>query len=114
MTLKTQMAADMISTFLETDDFAETVTYTTPAGVVSTGIKAVIAYDTFIQEYEGFAGRSASVVCSKAAIASTEIHGYCTATTGEVLVIQQIGNSDSAAHTLICLSDKRISPGNMR
>lgn len=114
MTFKTQMAADMAGVFINTDEFATTATYTTIAGVVTLGIEVVASSDLFINDFSNISGRSGNIVCSVAAVASPEIGGYFTLASGDVYVIQQIGNSDDGAHTLFCVFDKRISPGGMR
>lgn len=48
MTLKTQMTSDL-SIFLNTDEFAETITYT-PSGGSATSISAIVEKDDIFQE----------------------------------------------------------------
>ena len=49
MTLKSQIAADVASVLLNTDEFAEDVTYT-PSGEAAKSIKAVFDYEGFTPE----------------------------------------------------------------
>jgi hypothetical protein len=114
MTFKTQMAADMIGVFDNADEFATTATYTTPAGVTSASFALNSSSDAFIQDGTNISGRSGNIVCSVANVADPVIGGYFTLANGEVYVIQALGSSDEAAHTLFCLFDRRISPGGMR
>jgi len=56
MTLKTQIAADLNTVFFNTDDFADTVTYTPVSGTGKT-IKAIIDYG--VPDESGLAGMDA-------------------------------------------------------
>ena len=69
MTLKTQMTADLAA-FFNSDEFAETVTYT-PAGGEATSITGIITKDQFFQEPyvrgENMAGCEIAVKASEVA-----------------------------------------------
>jgi len=56
MTLKTQIAADLNTVFFNTDDFADSVTYT-PAGGTAKTIKAIIDYG--VPDESGLSGMDA-------------------------------------------------------
>jgi len=113
MTFKDQLATDMTNVFLNTDEFADAnAVYTSPAGVETT-LDISVAYEFFVSEYENFAGRAATVVCSASDI-TPEIHGYFTLTDGTKITIQSFADSDPGAYTLICDADRRISPNGMR
>jgi len=115
MTLKTQMAADVLGIFMDTDEFAETGTYTSPAGVITTGVKVVAAIQSFIQEQEmtNTAGLGATIVIPRATVSVVEIHGKITITAG-AFIINQIISKDDDTYTVAALGDTRISPAGMR
>ncbi len=113
MTLKTQMAADVLGIFMDTDEFAETGTYTSPAGVITTGVKVVAAIQSFIQEMTNTAGLGATIVIPRATVSVVEIHGKITITAG-AFIINQIISKDDDTYTVAALGDTRISPAGMR
>lgn len=113
MTLKTQMAADILGVFMDTDEFAETGTYTSPAGSVTTGVKVVAAIQSFIQEMTNTAGLGATIVIPRATVSVVEIHGKITITAG-AFIINQIISKDDDTYTVAALGDTRISPAGMR
>jgi len=113
MTLKTQMAADILGVFMDTDEFAETGTYTSPAGVVTAGVKVVAAIQSFIQEMTNTAGLGATIVIPRATVSVVEIHGKITITAG-AFIINQIISKDDDTYTVAALGDTRISPAGMR
>ena len=113
MTLKTQMAADIADVFMNTDEFAETASYVSPAGATTSGIKVVVALQSFVQEYTNTAGMGATIVIPRASVSSVEIHGKIVITAG-TFIIQQIINKDDDTFTVVALGDTRISPAGMR
>lgn len=112
-TFKQQMALDT-DIFVNTDEFAELMVYTSPAGVVTNNVKIVTAEQTFVQEYDNYAGLGATLSLAKSTLANPEIHGTLTATDGKVYVIQDIFALDDNFVTISAVADKRISPNGMR
>ena len=113
VTFKQQMALDT-ATFMNQDEFAELMTYTSPAGVVTLNVQVVAAKQTFIQEYEDYAGLGASLAIAKSSLPNVEIHGTLTDVTGLVYDIQQLFSIDEDFLNVAAVADKRLSPQGMR
>ena len=113
VTFKQQMTLDT-AVFVNADEFGELMTYTSPAGVVTLNVEVVAAKQTFIQEYEDYAGLGASLAIAKSTLSNVEIHGTLTDASGLVYDIQQLFNIDNDFINIAAVADKRISPQGMR
>lgn len=78
MTLKTQMQADLASVFYNTDDFAETVTYT-PAGGAGISVVAIIDYGRDDEDGADDLGQNAKIRIMVSSVA--------TVTAGDTITI---------------------------
>lgn len=103
-----------IGVFTNNDEFGELMTYTSPAGVVTTNVQVVANKQSFIQEYDNYAGLGASLAVSRNTITTVEVHGKLTATDGTIFVIQQLFGIDDDFIMVSAVADVRISPAGMR
>lgn len=113
VTFKDQMALDA-TTFANTDEFGELATYTAPDGTVTSNVLVVVAKQSFVQEYDNYAGLGASLAVARNTITNVEIHGKLTAADGTIFVIQQLFGIDDDFIMVSAVADVRISPAGMR
>lgn len=90
---ETQMQTDMAECFTGSDEFEESVTYTSPAGVVTSGILAVY------QEYLGAIDEKTQAVfiVPTASVADPERGATITRSNGEVWTVIDVSQRDVAA-----------------
>lgn len=112
-TFKEILASDLKNVFTNTDEFGETCSYLSPAGVTTTGVKCVINRQSFVTELSNEAGLGATIVASRELV-SIAIQGKLTATSGEVFVVYQILSIDDSSITAVAMADMRFSPGGFR
>lgn len=113
-TFKQTLLDDMTNVFMQTDEFGELATYTSPAGTNTLNVPVCVNKQSFITELTDNAGLGGTIVVSRTVLTNVEIHGKITLSTGEVFVITQILASDDAAVTVMALADMRISPRGQR
>lgn len=90
---ETQMATDLSGCMLSLGEFEETVTYTTPGGTATSGVKTVY------QEYLGAIDEKTQAVfiLPVATIANPERGATITRTSGEVWTVIDVSQRDTAA-----------------
>lgn len=113
VTFKETLANDMKNVFTNTDEFGETCSYLSPAGVTTTGVKCVINRQSFVTELSNEAGLGATIVASRELV-DVAIQGKLTATSGEVFVVYQILSIDNDSIIVTAMADMRFSPGGFR
>jgi hypothetical protein len=112
-TFKAQLAADITGVFMNTLEFGELATYTSPAGVNTSNVPVCAAVQGFVNEMANTAGLGGTIVISRAKVSAPAIHGKITIAAG-VFVITQIISIDDDTVTVAAMADVRISPAGMR
>lgn len=114
VTLKEQMALDSVTVFANSDDFGESCTYLSPTGVTTNNVMAVVAKQSFVNEFNNYAGLSGTIAIARSTLSNVAIHGKFTLASGEVFTVEQIISIDDDFVTVSALADARISPQGMR
>jgi hypothetical protein len=116
MTLKEQMAADLLNLILNTDEFAESSTYTAKGGTAKT-IKAVWEYDNFGAEFEA-AGESwkkrGTVTVSIADIADPQRGDSIVNAAGESFEVQDLQYRNPVSNIISVVQSERVTVGHIR
>jgi len=112
-TFKAALASDISDVFMNTLEFGELGSYTSPAGDVTASVPVVAAVQGFINEMANTAGLGGTIVISRAKVSAPAIHGKITIAAG-VFVITQIISIDDDTVTVAAMADTRISPAGMR
>ena len=116
MTLKQQMALDLNNLILNTDEFAESSTYTPRGGTAKT-IKAVWEYDNFGAEFEN-AGESwkkrGTVTVSIADIADPQREDVIINAAGESFEVKDVSFRNPVSNIIDVIQSTRVTVGHIR
>ena len=113
VTFKEQMILDR-TTFANVNEFGELASYTASDGTVTNNVLVVVARQSFVQEYDNYAGLGGSIAIDRTTLTSVVPHAKITLTTGEVFTVQQLYAIDDVFITVTAITDMRISPQGMR
>ncbi len=108
MTLKSMIAADN-AVFLNTNDFAETITYVTVAGA-SSSVSAIVQRGADLgQNTFGLSGYL-TITLARTAVANPQVHDTLTIADGTTARVESVINGDADMWTILAASDPRPIP----
>ena len=108
MSLKSQMQEDISNIFLNTDEFAEDVTYVDSANESHTGKAIINIQGDSDSEWAGGEVLTAEIVMEKSFAGSIKPHGHIVDSEGRTWTVTQVKNLDFAAITVSAHCDFKI------
>lgn len=106
MTLKTTMADD-VAIFLNEDEFADSVTYTSHETGATSTVKAIIAVTADLSTTPQGKGITGTATISAADIARPAVYDILTTASGQIWRVEAVTGGDGYVWDLFVTSDNR-------